>query len=166
MKYQFINRLQDFEFHDSIWHLVSFESDVFVFTVSCLNVHKAVLKEQFDTDMEIADACLIFRGVSQLTYEPSRTWKNDADGNLHTDESRIVHEGETAHKFFVSEMEDGPVIYELEHSDGKCKVGGSGKDPYFTFCFAYQESEISWECFKNIAWYHRSQTSNIQKVGE
>lgn len=166
MKYQFTNRLQDFEFHDNIWHLVSFESDLLVFTVSCLNVHKSALTEQFETDMEIADACLIFRGVTQLTYEPSRTWKQDADGKSYTDEPRIIYEGETAHNFFVAEMEDSPRIYGLQYTDEKCEVCGCGNDPYFTFCFSYKSAEISWECFKNIAWYHRPRTSNIQRIGE
>ncbi len=165
MKYHFVNRLQDFEFHDTYWEIIDCQPDRISFVISYLNVRKSALEEDSDKDMEISDAHMTFYGVSEVTYEPSRTWKKDDNGNSYSDEPQIIHTGETAQKFLISEMKNKPIIYNFDYTDSQCKIGGCGEDPYFTFCISFQRVEIVWESFKNIAWYERERNSNIEGIG-
>ncbi len=165
MKYSFVDRLQDFEFHDSFWKMLSWEDDEVVIELRCLNVHKSALLEPVDTDMEIENARMIFRGFSQLTYEPSRVWKTDEKGKSYTDEPQIIHSGKAAQKFFIAEMKENPMILNLSYCDRKCEIDGCGTDPYFTFCFSFQHVEIAWDTFRGAAWYEREQHARIERIG-
>ena len=70
MKYVSINRLSDFEFHDSKLTLVSFEDQCLILNATYLNVHKGIEQNPHKVDMEIALASLTFEDFVIWSYEP------------------------------------------------------------------------------------------------
>ena len=93
MKYVSINRLSDFEFHDSKLVFVSFEDQCLVLKATHLNIHKGTEQNPHTSDMEIASARLTFEDFVIHSYEPGRAWKQDENGQVYTDEPKIVLSG-------------------------------------------------------------------------
>lgn len=77
LKYIFIDRLSDFEFHDVEITLDSFINNRLTVKANFLNIHKSAEQNPFQTDMEIESARITFEGFQIISYEPGRAWKKD-----------------------------------------------------------------------------------------
>ena len=96
MKYRSINNFQDFEFHDCVFSLISWENDRLTISAKHLNIHETAEQNTFGSDMEIDEAHIIFYGFQLNEFEPSRNWYQDANGNLQTNEPLIIYKGTKA----------------------------------------------------------------------
>ena len=67
MQYRAENNLDLFEFHDSVFSLVSFDGTDLIVSARCLNIHKNTEQNPSDYDMEIDCAEIIFRDFRPQT---------------------------------------------------------------------------------------------------
>ncbi len=155
MNYIFKDRLSDFEFHDSLWRLISFDAGVMKFKVKFLNVHKEALKKYFEKDMEIREAYMTITGVSVITFEEGEKWKQNGDGNLDRVKEPNIHTEEAAETFFISEFKDGAVVLEFNSEGTSITVSAAGNEPFFISHFTYESVKIEWDEFRGDAWYER-----------
>ena len=164
MKYFSRDRLQDFEFHDSKFSLVSFEplpsyipeSDGFyklVVSAKYLNVHKDAAPNNLGTDMEIKEAIITFNGFRINEFEPSRVWKRDQNGNLYTDDPLVIYNGETARAMFEAELKDSISVVGITNDNDEYELGAMGIDPYFSVRFTFSSVCIEWDDYSKKAWY-------------
>lgn len=74
MKYRVENQLELFEFHDSVFSLISFDKKDLVVSVKHLNIHEDAKDNLHDCDMEINVATISFRNIHILSLEPMRAY--------------------------------------------------------------------------------------------
>ena len=169
MKYYSRDRLQDFEFHDSKFSLVSFEPlpsyipeingcYELVISAKYLNVHKDAAPNNLGTDMEIKEAIITFNGFRINEFEPSRVWKRDENGNLYTDDPLVIYKGETARAMFEAELKDSISVVGITNDNDEYELGAMGIDPYFSVRFTFSSVCIEWDDYSKKAWYelHKS----------
>ena len=78
MKYTSVDRLSDFEFHDSEWELVEWRKianiDTVTFKARLLNVYKDAAPNNLGVDMEIEEATICFNNFiineNELSHLP------------------------------------------------------------------------------------------------
>ena len=156
LKYVSINRLSDFEFHDSELTLVSFEDQCLILNATYLNVHKGIEQNPHKVDMEIALASLTFEDFVIWSYEPGRSWKRDEKGQYYTDEPQIILSGKEANDRFITQIKNGITDFDLGVKEGSIYfIDGIAEDPFFTLCFMFQNVSIEWDDFKGRAWYNQ-----------
>lgn len=161
MKYRSINRIEDFEFHDAQLTLESYINDRLVVSVKYLNVHKGTEYNQSDFDMEIELAKIVFERFVVQSFEPCRTWKQDENGNLYTDEPRVVYEGKEASGYFRHEIEEGLTLYYLGKDENNIySLDSCGEMPFFSGTFTCDSMVIEWENYRKKAWYELHKTYN------
>lgn len=154
MQYRAENNLDLFEFHDSVFSLVSFDGTDLVVSARCLNIHKDTEQNPSDYDMEIDCAEITFRGFRHPTYEPGRVWKMGEDGKSYPDGPRVVFSGQEALERILEELRNKMCVYHFEkEADDRYSIGGCGEEPYFTVEFAFDCVQISWDEYKKKAWY-------------
>lgn len=148
MKYSSVNNLQDFEFHDSQMEFISYADGKLVVAVKHLNIHKATLQNDFETDMEIALAQITFEGLSVKSFELSKAEKaNIADR---------ISAGEKAEQKYISELKHGINIFEFGLLDsGFYYIDACGVEPWFTVQFSFENVTVEWEEYSQKAWYEK-----------
>ncbi len=154
MKYQSVNILQDFEFHDSYFKFEKFENNALTISVQYLNIHKNTEQNHYPTDMEIKAANITFQGFCAKSFKPGRAWKQDATGKLYTDEPQIVFEGNTNEEKLLNELRTGATVYEFgKLENGNYYFDGSGNEPWFQAQFSFNSVIIEWDEYRKPAWY-------------
>lgn len=154
MKYCVHNNLDLFEFHDSIFSLVSFDGADLVVSARYLNIHKDTEQNPSSYDMEIDRAEITFRGFRHPTYEPGRVWIMGEDGKSYPDGPRVVFSGREALDRILAELRHKMWVYHVEKGeDGRYSIDGCGEEPYFTVEFTFDCVQISWDAYKKKAWY-------------
>lgn len=154
MKYQSIDHLQDFEFHDAALKNGQIIGNTFTATLRILNIHKDTPQNNSDRDLEIKEAKITFYDFHLLTFEYGRTWYEDENGNSYTDEPQITHAGDEAHALLTEELKHGLTLYSLSHTlPNTCIFDATGVSPYFTFSFSFEHVIVEWDAYCNIAWY-------------
>ena len=153
MQYSSTNRLQDFEFHDSELSFMSWENNRLIVSAKYLNVHKDAAPNNSGTDMEISEALISFYGFELKEFEPSRTWKKDKNGQLYTDEPRIIHTDSIARKMFETELQNSITVMGIVCDEDVYELGACGIDPYFSARFIFSDVEIEWNNYRKKAWY-------------
>ncbi len=154
MRYNSVNRLSDFEFHDAEFSLVAFENNCLKVKANCLNIHKGTAQNSHETDMEIENALITFEGFDLLSYEPGRTWHQDENGELHTAEPQIILKGSSAHSRFSHQLASGLTVLDLGIKEGTTHfIDAISKDPFFTVLFTFKNVIIEWDEYKSEAWY-------------
>ena len=101
MKYTSTNIFSDFEFHDAYFKLENIEDNILTISVKYLNIHKNTEQNPSDTDMEIEIAYITFNNYQPISFEFGRTWKQDANGKLYTDEPQVLFEGKISRVYFA-----------------------------------------------------------------
>ena len=155
MKYCLKDRIQDFEFHDSIFSLVSWESNCLVLSARHLNIHKDAVPTLPDTDLEIENARITFHGFSVRSFESGRVWERDGNGNSHTKEPLVIYIGDDARAKLEQELQQGLWVYHFEKEMDGYELGACGKDPYFTVCVGFDSVNVEWDSFCGNAWYEK-----------
>ncbi len=154
MEYISINIFSDFEFHDAYFKFESFENSRLIISVRYLNIHKNTEQNPYAADMEIDIAKITFDNFQVKSFEPGRTWKQDKNGKLYTDEPQIIFEGETAKEKLLSELRLGTTVFEFGTlGNGNHYFDGMGNEPWFQAQFLFDSATIQWDKFKKTAWY-------------
>ena len=154
MKYQSNNILQDFEFHDAYFRFEKCERNALTISVQYLNAHKNTDQNHYPTDMEIELARITFQGFCTKSFEPGRTWKQDANGKFYTDEPQIIFEGHTAVEKLLNELRTGATVFEFGTlENGNYYFEGAGDEPWFQVQFLFDSATIEWDEFRKPAWY-------------
>lgn len=154
MKYLSANILQDFEFHDAHFKLVLFENNTLTISVQYLNIHKNTEQNPYLTDMEIEVARITFHEFRTKSFEPGRTWKQDANGKSYTDEQQVVFEGKTAEDRLLNELRVGSTVFEFGSlENGNYYFDGTGDEPWFQAQFIFDSVVIEWDEYRKTAWY-------------
>ena len=154
MKYRLIDRLADFEFHDSAWSLISYDSGKLVVEARFLNIHRAALADVITCDMEIQLAKITFCSCSVVAYEPGVTWKTDASGKSYPAEPMITYADLDAEKRLLHELDSTTTIYSFEEDNcGNYRISGCGDEPYFEAVISFNRVTIEWDDFRRPAWY-------------
>ncbi len=162
MKYISTNIFSDFEFHDSYFKLESFKDDVLTVSVQYLNIHKNTEQNPFETDMEIEVAQITFEGFKVKSFSLGVKWKRDEKGELYTDETEVVFEGETAQKKLVNEFCFGATVLDFGTlENGNNFIDGIGDEPWFSAQFTFHSATIQWDKFKKVAWYEEKSNKQI-----
>ena len=151
MKYVSIDRLCDFEFHDSEWSFVSYEGGNLTVKIEMLNIHKDAEQNDCGKDMEIQEAIVTFIGIKNFTYELPRTWKKDENGNSYTDDPLVIFEGDEAVGKFINERQV-TVMY-FDKTDEGYDLGGIG-DGWVSVKFAFDSVTVEWDEYDGTAWYY------------
>lgn len=154
MKYISVNKLTDFEFHDSELSLEIFDNNSLKVKATYLNIHKGTEQNHHEADMEIESAFITFDGFSLLSYEPGRAWQQDENGEFYTTDAQIILEGNSAHSRFLTQLKSGLTIFDLDIKEGDTYfIDAMSKDPFFTVFFTFKSICIEWDSYKREAWY-------------
>ncbi len=153
MKYHCVDRLLDFEFHDSWWKLIRWNEDELVVGAEFLNVHRNALPEPTEKDMELEQAQIIIRGVTVRSFEPGQAWVTDGDGTMRTEDPQVTYTGGAAQALLMSELRSGITIHSLFASGAGISIEAGGMQPFFTACLTCGQTEIAWDGFRKPAWY-------------
>ena len=161
MKYCSINQLNDFEFHDANFTIVKFDGDELIVSARHLNIHKETEQNPYECDMEIDRARIAFKGFRAYSFEPGRTWKPDWNGELKTNEPRIVFDGREAEKKIIQTLEVGVWINGFEkEDDSRYCFDGCTLEPnstYFAAEFSFDCVTVEWDRYRKGAWYERNE---------
>ena len=154
MRFRSNNRLQDFEFHDSVWTLADRGSASFAFDVKELNLHQDAPQNPESCDMEIENVRVSFIGFHLAVYEPGVPWTTDSSGEPRPAEPQKTYSGDEAIELFLREAKHGIWVYALKQTDSREWVlSGCGEEPYFEAGFSFDQVTIGWDAFRRPAWY-------------
>lgn len=156
MKYSSLNRLSDFEFHDTKFKFESCSNNTLCIIATHLNIHKNAPENPFDCDMEIKIAKMSFQNIKVNSLEPFRTYKTDNEGNWYTDDPLIIFRDSEAEKHLISALEEGFPIYFLETSnadDGTTIKFSAAFPADFTAVCSFDNVLIEWDEYCKKAWY-------------
>lgn len=153
MKYCVKNDLSIFEFHDSVFSLVSFDGKDLVVSASMVNIHKDTPQNPFDSDMEIATALITFENVYSVAYEPGRVWKTGEDGKPYPVGPQVIFRGQDAIGRIIEELKDEFMVYHFKKEDRGYSIGGCGIESYCEMKFDFDSVVICWDEYKKKAWY-------------
>lgn len=158
MKYNSVNRLSDFEFHDAWFSLDSFVNNCLTVKALYLNIHKDAEQNPNETDMEIANALITFKEFKLQSYEHVCGRKQDENGNFYSDDPQIVLHGEEAYICFLAQLKAGLTVFDLGTTDTSLHfIDAISKDPFFTVRFTFESVVIEWDDYKKEAWYTSKQ---------
>ena len=159
MKYTSLDRLQDFEFHDSELELIGWEKlgnmDDVTFKARLLNVHKDAAPNNSGVDMEIKEATINFGNIIIKEYERMRSITFDEKGNEILCEPRVIHKGEEARKLFDNDLKGKiTVLYLGESNYREYELEGIGYNHNcFMVRFFVSTVKIEWDDYSGAAWY-------------
>ena len=153
MKYCAQNDLSIFEFHDSVFSLVSFDGNDLVVSASRVNIHKNTPQNPSEYDMEITSAQITFKNFHSATYEPGTTFQTGEDGELYPEGPPVILSGQEAIDRILKELQYRVMIYHFDKEDRGYSIGGQGVEPYFEMKFDFDGVVVCWDGYKNKAWY-------------
>lgn len=148
MKYQSVNRMNDFAFHDSVWKFVLYEAGTLVVKAAELNVCAGAPQNLSGCDMEIETARITFEGIEILSHKPSDECEEEGKGGSADD----------AKDGFFREIRrpDGITVYSFEVcTDGSYLLRAQGDDPFFETVFSARRMRIEWDALLRPARYAR-----------
>ena len=157
MRYQCVDRLEDFEFHDARLRANRLDSDRLEASVQYLNLHQDAAQNPFEQDMELGSASLTMEGFSVLCYEPARYGKMDADGVIRPVGPLVQYRGAEAWQKLRDVLRKELTILWLgREEDGSYYLEGQGELDYleiFSLSFTCEKATIAWDDFVGKAWY-------------
>lgn len=156
MKYRVENQLDLFEYHDSVFSLVSFDKKELVVSVKHLNIHKDTKENPHDCDMEISSANIYFQNIQILSFEPVRAYQLDADGNWYTNEPQIIYQDDEAKENFINALKNGFSINGVDiqrHSECTTFDFDTNSPICFNATFSFSNVIVEWDSYRRKAWY-------------
>ena len=130
------NNLADFEYHDALVANGYIDDNQNLhFELKYLNVHKNIEQNPYDHDMAIDVAKIVFEDFKFFSFKGS----NENSTNDFSAFSTLL-------------SNDFTILY-LSQEDNLCYMEGTGIDPYFVVNFKFSKATISWDNFKQRAWY-------------
>lgn len=163
MKYCSIDRMNDFEFHDSLFTFVSWDNNKLVVSAKCLNVHKDAAPNNLNSDMEISLARITFEGICINEFEPGRRWQTDENGNYYTNDPLVIYKSQKAQTMFEDELRSGITVMGIVFENNEYELGACGNDPYFSIRFTFSSVRVEWDDYSKKAWYelHRQYNRTV-----
>lgn len=156
MKYRSINRLSDFEFHDSEWYLVELSSSRLVVDVKLLNLRETAPQNNEGCDMEIEVARITFDSFCFHSFFPSAVLETNAGGVSQPTEPLKEYTGEKGIRLFLNELKETVTVFRFVPKEGDgWKLAASADDPYFEADFSFECVTIEWDTLCRPAWYKR-----------
>lgn len=158
MKYISIDRMNDFEFHDAGFTLISHTPEQLVVSARCLNIHKGADQNPRRTDMEIDHALITFRHFAVKAFDPGSTWRQDAEGKWFEYEQGVVFTGEEALQKCLHDLREEIQIYHfVRRKDGRHSIDAAGSDsPWFEVHFTFDSMTVEWDEYLKPAWYEEN----------
>lgn len=153
MNHSILASPEDFEFHDAVLTLLSWEGDCLTVRASYLNIHKNASPDRQKTDMELDETRLTFSGIDILEFEPSRTWERNENGELFTKDPQILYTGTDASDRFAAELRHTVRVIGLTGENGLYELGAAGMDPYFSVRFRFSSLRAEFGGYLRPAWY-------------
>ena len=104
--------------------------------------------------MEIKNAEITFEGFRLVSFEPPRTWKEDINGKLYTDEPLIILEGTVAKAKFSEQLNNGVTVLEFGIlENGNYYFDGLSVEPWFSVQFQSDTCVVTWDEFSKPSFY-------------
>ena len=164
MKFCIKDDLSLFEFHGSVFSLVSFDGKDLVVSVSMMNIHKNTPQNPSDYDMEIDSAQITFQNFGSVTYESGCVWKIGEDGKSYSVGPRVVYHGQDGIDRILEELKNDLTVYHFAKEDRGYTFDGCGIDPYFSIFFHFDHVLVCWDEYKKKAWYELHQQYQYDAV--
>ena len=156
MKYRSIDRLSDFEFHDSEWVLVELGPSRFVVDVKLLNLRKNAPQNNEGFDMEIEVARITFDSFCFHSFFPSVVWKTNADGVSQPTEPLKEYTGEEGIRLFLNEFKETVTVFHFEPKESNgWNLSAAADDPYIEADFSFGRATVEWDTVCRPAWCER-----------
>lgn len=148
------DRLELFEFHDAVFELDHMDGETITVYAGGVNINQYAKQNPKEYDLEIRRAHITFRGVSDCTYTPGRTWMLDERGNSVPEGPEIVYRGAEALERIADELRAGIDVFShsLVDEDGY-RIEGMGLEPYFVIRFRARDAVVEWDGYRRPAWY-------------
>ena len=154
MKYISIDRLSDFEFHDTTFDLQSSEGNSLTVMAKHLNIHTSAEQNPFENDMEIETACIRFERIDVVSYKTGGAKRFDANGNYIDIEPEFIFDKQEAHGHFIDQLKSGiTVLYLGEDEKQRYIIEAVGHDSFFMVAFSFDRMIIEWDDYIGEAWY-------------
>lgn len=160
MKYKSINELSNFEFHDAIIKKINFNGKELILIVSSLNATIQNSKNDFEKDMCIEKANLIFENVNIESIVFSAYKNFDADGNLINSVEAVYVEPKEYKNILKTKDNDYGWFYAmgelLQLSDKTYKVSFDMEGyfvGFYAITFKFSKVTVEWNNFNGEAWY-------------
>ncbi|MBQ9785674.1 MAG: hypothetical protein IJW29_09760 [Clostridia bacterium] len=103
--------------------------------------------------MEISEARITFSGFQIKEFEPSRTWQEDENGQLYTNDPLVIHTGSVARNMLENELRNSVRVMGITLVNGVYDLGACGIDPYFSARIRFSRVDIEWDDYSRKAWY-------------
>lgn len=160
MKYISINRMQDFEFHDSEFSLICFTEDLLKVRAKYLNIHSDAQQNACGLDMEIDEAIIEFRGFQVISYDNGKEFKINEIGEPCAVRPQVVFSGEEAKSRLYTQLKCGFVVLDLGiedsgnyYMDANSFAPAAVEDLFFVTRFTFDSVTVSWDSYRKPAWY-------------
>ncbi len=154
MNYISVNSLGDFEFHDAELSLGSFSQGVLKLDVDFLNIHSSAEQNPFEMDMEIENGHICFEGFKLISYEIGQAWQRDENGELYTDDPKVVLYDDEALERFKAQLKKKITVLDLGAlENGAYYMDAISDDPYFVISFTFENITIQWDGYTGEACY-------------
>ena len=147
MKHISIDQINDFEFHDAGFTLISHAPEQLAVSARYLNIHKETDQNPHPTDMEIERALITFHQFAVKAFDPGSAWRQDAEGKWFEYEQGVVFTGEEALQKYLHELREEIHVYRfVRREDGSYSIDAAGCDaPWFEVHFTFDFITVEWD---------------------
>ena len=140
MKFISVNKLSDFEFHDTELNFNKFSNNSLQLKARHLNIRQNAEQNPHETDMEIATAIITFEDFSLSSYEISKG-----------ENSKTVLTDFPAFSLFKEQLKSGITVFDFGIYEGNTYFIDATE--FFTVFFTFKNLKIEWDEYKGKAWY-------------
>ncbi|MDF2542445.1 MAG: hypothetical protein K0S47_2163 [Herbinix sp.] len=152
MKYEAINELSNFEYHDSIIEKIYFKNNQMIWEVRNINATTENSQNNFDNHMCVVKAVMIFENAQIESVVFGGYQMYDCNNVLLESKEEVIASPEEYDDIFKSI--DGVSIYSLNSfsvlDDGRYKVCFNTK---CDITVIFSKSIIKWDDYSGMAWY-------------
>ncbi len=159
MNYKAIDELNNFNFHDAQLHHIDYHDGSMVWKLSSVNVTSQNSQNNFDKDMCIKDASIVFENIhiEKIVFSAYKTY--DANNILIKSEDAIIANPNdysdilknTFNSYcYILSMELLPNILEKKHFVSFNIDGGAGN---YDLTLSFSKSIVQWNEYSGKAWY-------------
>jgi len=165
MKYEAVNELTHFDFHDALINRIYFKNDDLIWDVSKINATTENSQNDFEDHMCVEDALMIFENAQIENIFIGGYKRYNSDGVLIDSKENVTLLPEEYEDFLKSKnRENGSYIFGMESfselENGKYRV------KFDSITFTFSKSIIKWENYSGKAWYESDEWKKVRKQRE
>lgn len=175
MKYQSVNELDAFAFHDAFINDLDFSTDNMVWRISDLNATVNNSQNNGDTDLCISSARMTLQNakISEIKFSGYSIY-NDKNELLEKVDERIADEAEYA-EIIQKTSQKGKTSWAFFQGLEKTGMHGDkfyaqflidSTAGYFYMTVEFDRAEVVWDRFSGLAWYEKPPFKNDSKETE